>query len=92
VAQAIGATGGGSDPNAKVGEEITLQAQLYRVPQAEITDRTARLTRQLDLGGLEDRLVKTLSCRDCCGNWTRPGSACSPSSSPARRSMTSSSP
>jgi ABC-2 type transport system ATP-binding protein len=42
VAQAIGATGGGSDPNATVGEEITLQAQLYRVPHAEIADRTAR--------------------------------------------------
>src|SRR5215470_5743604 len=49
VAQAIGATGGGSDPNAKVGEEITLQAQLYRVPHAEIADRIERLTRQLDL-------------------------------------------
>ena len=61
VAQAIGATGGGSDPNATVGEEITLQAQLYRVPPGEITGRTTRLTRQLDLGGLEDRLVKTLS-------------------------------
>ena len=61
VAQAIGVTGGGSDPNAKVGEEITLQAQLYRVPHAEIADRTERLTRQLDLGGLDGRLVKTLS-------------------------------
>jgi ABC-2 type transport system ATP-binding protein len=61
VAQAIGATGGGSDPNAKVGEEITLQAQLYRVPPGEIAERTARLARQLDLGGLDDRLVKTLS-------------------------------
>jgi len=47
VAQAIGATGGGSDPNAKVGEEITLQAELYRVPRAEIADRTERLTRRL---------------------------------------------
>jgi ABC-2 type transport system ATP-binding protein len=61
VAQAIGATGGGSDPNATVGEEITLQAQLYRVPQDEIAERTSRLARQLDLGGLDDRLVKTLS-------------------------------
>src|SRR6516165_3698101 len=61
VAQAIGATGGGSDPNATVGEEITLQAQLYRVPQGEIAERTSRLARQLDLGGLDDRLVKTLS-------------------------------
>jgi ABC-2 type transport system ATP-binding protein len=61
VAQAIGATGGGSDPNATVGEEISLQAMLYRVPQGEIAGRTTRLTRQLDLGGLDDRLVKTLS-------------------------------
>jgi ABC-2 type transport system ATP-binding protein len=61
VAQAIGATGGGSDPNATVREEITLQAQLYRVPKAEITARSAMLTSQLDLGGLDDRLVKTLS-------------------------------
>jgi len=61
VAQAIGATGGGSDPNATVGEEITLQAQLYRVPPGEIAERTSRLARQLDLGGLDDRLVKTLS-------------------------------
>ena len=61
VAQAIGATGGGSDPNASVGEEITLQAQLYRVPPGEIAERASRLARQLDLGGLDDRLVKTLS-------------------------------
>ncbi len=61
VAQAIGATGGGSDPNATVGEEITLQAQLYRVPAAEVAARTRLLTSQLDLAGLDDRLVKTLS-------------------------------
>jgi ABC-2 type transport system ATP-binding protein len=61
VPQAIGATGGGSDPNAKVGEELTLQAQLYRVPAADIAARVNLLTSQLDLDGLEDRLVKTLS-------------------------------
>ena len=61
VAQAIGVTGGGSDPNATVGEEISFQGQLYRVPPGEIAERAARLTRQLDLGGLDDRLVKTLS-------------------------------
>src|SRR5690242_17115429 len=61
LAQAVGATGGGSDPNASVGEEITLQAQLYRVPPGEIAERASRLARQLDLGGLDDRLVKTLS-------------------------------
>src|SRR5215469_15994761 len=44
VPQAIGATGGGSDPNATVGEELTFQAKLYRVPSAEVAGRVARLT------------------------------------------------
>jgi ABC-2 type transport system ATP-binding protein len=61
VPQAIGATGGGSDPNATVGEEIALQAQLYRVPRAQAAQRGAALMRQLELAGLEGRLVKTLS-------------------------------
>src|ERR1022692_4785289 len=61
VPQAIGATGGGSDPNATVGEEIALQAQLYRVPRAQAAQRGAVLMRQLELAGLEGRLVKTLS-------------------------------
>jgi ABC-2 type transport system ATP-binding protein len=61
VAQAIGPTGGGSDPNATVAEELTLQARLYRVPEPEVAARAASLARQLDLAGLENRLVKTLS-------------------------------
>ena len=62
VPQGIGATtGGGSDPNAKVAEELAFQAQLYRVPARDIPGRVALLTSQLDLAGLEDRLVKTLS-------------------------------
>jgi ABC-2 type transport system ATP-binding protein len=62
VPQGIGATtGGGSDPNAKVAEELTFQAQLYRVPARDIPAQVALLTGQLDLAGLEDRLVKTLS-------------------------------
>ena len=61
VPQAIGQTGGGSDPNAQVGEELTLQARLYRVPAAEVSARTALVARQLELTGLEPRLVKTLS-------------------------------
>src|SRR5499427_2704958 len=61
VPQAIGATGGGSDPSAKVAEELTFQAQLYRVPARDIPARVALLIAQLDLTGLEDRLVRTLS-------------------------------
>jgi ABC-2 type transport system ATP-binding protein len=61
VPQAIGATGGGSDPNAKVTEELTFQAQLYRVPTRDVPARVELLLAQLDLTGLEDRLVKTLS-------------------------------
>src|SRR5262250_3298391 len=52
VPQAIGATGGGSDPNATVGEELTFQARLYRVAPGEVAGRVALLTRQLDLSGL----------------------------------------
>jgi ABC-2 type transport system ATP-binding protein len=61
VPQAIGQTGGGSDPNALVAEELTLQAQLYRVPAREVAPRAAAVASQLELGGLEQRLVKTLS-------------------------------
>jgi ABC-2 type transport system ATP-binding protein len=61
VPQAIGQTGGGSDPEALVGEELTLQAQLYRVPPAQATVATGAVARQLELAGLEQRLVKTLS-------------------------------
>jgi ABC-2 type transport system ATP-binding protein len=61
VPQAIGQTGGGSDPNAMVAEELTLQSQLYRVPGREVAPRTEAVARQLELSGLEDRLVKTLS-------------------------------
>jgi ABC-2 type transport system ATP-binding protein len=61
VPQAIGATGGGSDPNATVGEELIFQAKLYRVQPGEVAGRVAMLTSQLDLSGLDDRLVKTLS-------------------------------
>jgi ABC-2 type transport system ATP-binding protein len=69
VPQAIGQTGGGSDPNAQVGEELTLQARLYRVPAAQVPARTALVARQLELTGLEPRLVKTLSGASG-GDWT----------------------
>jgi ABC-2 type transport system ATP-binding protein len=61
VPQAIGATAGGSDPNCLVREELKIQAQVYRLPAAQIPDRMQRMTEQLELTGLEGRLCKTLS-------------------------------
>jgi ABC-2 type transport system ATP-binding protein len=61
VAQAIGATAGGSDPNCLVAEELQIQAQVYRIPAREAAERTRLLLDQLELTGLERRLCKTLS-------------------------------
>jgi ABC-2 type transport system ATP-binding protein len=61
VPQAIGETMGGTDPNCLVIEELLDQAALYRLPRDEGRRRAELLTDQLDLGGLEQRLVKTLS-------------------------------
>jgi ABC-2 type transport system ATP-binding protein len=61
VPQAVGAVGGGSDPNSTVREELVLQGRLYHKPAAEAVRRADLLVRQLDLAGLERRLTKTLS-------------------------------
>jgi ABC-2 type transport system ATP-binding protein len=61
VPQAVGSTGGGSDPNSSVREELVLQARLYRKTAAEASRRADLLVSQLDLAGLERRLTKTLS-------------------------------
>ncbi len=61
VPQAIGVTAGGSDPNCLVREELKIQAQVYRVPAEQIPVRMQRMTEQLELTGLENRLCKTLS-------------------------------
>jgi ABC-2 type transport system ATP-binding protein len=55
------AQGGGTDPSCKVLEELILQARLYRIDAVEAKNRAAGLCRMLDLSGLEDRMVKTLS-------------------------------
>jgi len=55
------AQGGGTDPRCRVSEELVLQAQLYRIDPAEARRRTGELCRQLDLAGLEERRVQTLS-------------------------------
>jgi ABC-2 type transport system ATP-binding protein len=61
VPQAIGQTMGGTDPLCLVGEELLDQAALYHLDRAEGVRRAGLLTSQLDLSGLDSRLVKTLS-------------------------------
>jgi ABC-2 type transport system ATP-binding protein len=52
---------GGADPSCEVGEELVLQAELYRIPALEARRRAREVCEQLDLAGLEDRRVQTLS-------------------------------
>ncbi len=55
------AQGGGTDPSCPAGEELVLQAELYRIRGPEARRRAQELFGQLELTGLEDRPVKTLS-------------------------------
>src|SRR6185437_4067245 len=61
VPQAIGETMGGTDPSCLVIEELLDQAALYRIGKSQARQRAELLTDQLELTGLEQRLVKTLS-------------------------------
>jgi ABC-2 type transport system ATP-binding protein len=61
VPQAIGQTQGGTSDNSLVIEELLDQGQAYRIGREETRRRAARLIEQLDLGGLDQRFVKTLS-------------------------------
>jgi ABC-2 type transport system ATP-binding protein len=61
VAQAVGSSAGGSDPNCLVDEELAIQARLYRLSPREAAQRTGLLINELALEGLGRRLVKTLS-------------------------------
>jgi len=61
VPQAIGQTQGGTSDNSLVIEELLDQGQAYRVGREETRRRAAQLIEQLDLGGLDQRFVKTLS-------------------------------
>ncbi len=61
VPQAIGQTMGGTDPSCLVIEELLDQAAAYHLPAAEGARRAETLIGQLELSGLERRLVKTLS-------------------------------
>ena len=55
------AQSGGTDGACTVAEELVTQAELYRLGAAEAQERCVKLCAQLDLTGLEDRYVKTLS-------------------------------
>jgi ABC-2 type transport system ATP-binding protein len=61
VPQAIGQTQGGTSDNSLVIEELLDQGTAYRVGREETRRRAAALIEQLDLGGLDQRFVKTLS-------------------------------
>jgi len=61
VPQAIGQTQGGTSDNSLVIEELLDQGTAYRIGREETRRRAAVLIEQLDLGGLDQRFVKTLS-------------------------------
>jgi ABC-2 type transport system ATP-binding protein len=61
VPQAIGQTQGGTSDTNLVIEELLDQGIAYRMPKADTARRAAELIEQLDLGGLDQRYVKTLS-------------------------------
>jgi len=52
---------GGTNPAAKVDEELVTQAELYGLSRARGRERAKRLRDVLDLADLGDRLIKTLS-------------------------------
>ena len=52
---------GGTNPSAKVDEELVTQAELYGVDRATGRARARALRDTLDLADLGDRLIKTLS-------------------------------
>jgi ABC-2 type transport system ATP-binding protein len=55
------AQGGSTAPECRVLEEIEIQGRFYGLSKADAVRRGAELTAQLDIEGLEQRLVKTLS-------------------------------
>jgi ABC-2 type transport system ATP-binding protein len=61
VPQAIGQTQGGTSDNSLVVEELLDQGVAYRIGREETRKRAAALIEQLDLTGLDQRYVKTLS-------------------------------
>jgi ABC-2 type transport system ATP-binding protein len=52
---------GGTNPSAKVDEELVTQAQLYGMTRSAAERRARELREMLDLADLGDRVIKTLS-------------------------------
>jgi ABC-2 type transport system ATP-binding protein len=52
---------GGTNPAAKVDEELVTHAELYGIDRRVAAERAKALRETLDLGDLGDRLIKTLS-------------------------------
>ncbi len=52
---------GGTNPAAKVDEELVTQGQLYGMSRSKARDRAAAVRSALDLADLADRTIKTLS-------------------------------
>lgn len=63
VRRRIGYVGqnGGAGPDCPVGEELVTQGRLYGLSPARARQRSGELLDELDLAGLQDRIVKTLS-------------------------------
>src|ERR1700761_3776832 len=59
VPPGLRAAQGGTSDNALVIEELMDQGTAYRIPRAETARRAATLIEHLDLGGLDQRFVKT---------------------------------
>ena len=55
------AQGGGTAPECRLIEEIEIQGRFYGLSKADAVRRGAQLAEQLDIAGLEQRLVRTLS-------------------------------
>ncbi|MFC4854064.1 ATP-binding cassette domain-containing protein [Actinophytocola glycyrrhizae] len=55
------AQGGGTAPECRVIEEIEIQGRFYGLAKADAVRRGAELSAQLDIAGLDQRLVRTLS-------------------------------
>ena len=55
------AQGGGTAPECRVAEEVEIQGRFYGLSKADAVRRGSELAEQLDITGLEDRLVATLS-------------------------------